>query len=589
MEKAVSEMKRTLIFGHMPRMGRPDTHIAAGAWCFAGQEDLFPGWDEPGERAFPLPPDPFPNAQIMEATARAANGEVLRLLDVFSKQYNALHKKNLSTHFWNMALGPVLLPAVHMLAERQKRVLDLIELYGNKELRVALLPGDMPFSFASSQEFMLHGVRNVLFNHYVYSRIIEAVTPPFWQLIYQPGLALHRVGAITRPRPAAKSMMERLRARFLRLPFPHTEGFRAWQAFALSLAVLCNSRKNADNSLDFSLYCDEPLAWIFPAQQLVFSCLPQNLRQAALPAITAPAGDDRPGPLRGMTPNYSQNDEYRLHLADLLERGCRLFAVQHEADYDHLRSIGGLPFEYQQHAFFTWGRERHEDAPANAHSLPHPLPVSIANAHKERTPSLILAGTEMNAFSCRLKSRTQSKAMLAYRAAKLTYLRAVCEALGQQTRILYHPSCKTSGGLDDAEYILRHAPHTTICTGDLTAQLLCCRLLVLDHYGTTLHMALAANAPTIAFWKNSDWGFDSESAWAVDILREVGILFETPQEAAARTVDIWPNAQGWWRDNVVQAVRKLWLERYARIGNTPERAWNTFTLTWRWWNALRKC
>jgi putative transferase (TIGR04331 family) len=601
---------RTLIFGPMPKNAGPDTHIAAGAWCFTGQEERFPGWDgvmaacaqdlpfskvnRSDKRVFPLPPDPFPNALAVNAAAKAANGEVLRLIDVFGKRFNTLHKKNLSARFWSMALGPVLLLAVHMLAERQKRVLDLVELHGNRPLRVALLPGDVPFSFANSLEFMLHGVQNVFFNHYVYSRIVEAVAPPSWQLTYQPGTSPHQAGLTARqPRPLTERLKETLRACLLRLPFPHTKGFRLWQTLALSLAVGGNTRRSADRSLDFSLYCDDPLTWHFPAEQLIFACIPKdipkNIRRTAFPALKAPGGTDRPGPLRGMSPAYSQDDGYRLHLAGLLERGCRLFSIQHGANYGNLHSIGGLPFEYRQHAFFTWGWERHESAPSNARPLPHPIPASVADTHRERAPHLILAGTEMSSFSYRLKSRTQSKAMLAYRAAKLTYLRSVDETLGQQAQVLYRPYFKTAGGLDDEAYILRHLPHTAICKGDLTTRLLGCRLLVLDHYGTTLHVALAANVPTIAFWKSSDWGFDSESAWMVDILRETGILFETPQEAAARTVAIWPDVQGWWRDTVVQSVRKLWLDRYARIGNTPEHAWNTFTLTLRWFNALRNC
>ena len=583
-------MIRILTFGPMPKGAGPDTHIAAGVWCFAGREELFPGWDGQGKRAFPLPPDPFPNAQSMEATAKAANAEVLRLIDVFGKQMNSLHKKELSSRFWGLALGPVLLLAVHMLAERQKRVLDLIELHGNKDLRVVLLPGDLPFSFADSREFMLYGVQNALFNHYVYSRIIEAIAPPTWQLVYQPGAALHQAEpVIYRPRSSIK---EALHSRLLRLPFPHNKGFRLWQTLALSLAVLCNSRKNTDNSLDFSLYCDAPLSWRFPAQQLIFACIPQSIsqaiRQTPLPTKT-PSGTGKAGPLRGMAPAYSQDDEYRLHLAGLLERGCRLFSIQHEGDFGNLRSVGGLPFAYKQHAFFTWGGERHESAPANAHPLPHPLVASIANAHKERTPSLILAGAEMSVFSCRLESRIQSKALPAYRDAKLVYLRLAREALGEQARICYHPASKASGGLDDKAYILRHLPHTEICTGDLMARLRGCRLLALDHHGAALHLALAANVPTIAFWKASDWGFDAESAWTLGILREAGILFETPQEAAARTAAIWPDVQGWWQDNVVQSARKLWLDRYTRIGDTPERAWNVFTLMRRWWSALRHC
>jgi putative transferase (TIGR04331 family) len=155
--------------------------------------------------------------------------------------------------------------------------------------------------------------------------------------------------------------------------------------------------------------------------------------------------------------------------------------------------------------------------------------------------------------------------------------------------IFYRPYFKTAGGLDDEAYILRHLPGAALCKGDLTARLLGCRLLVLDHYGTTLHMAFAANVPTLAFWKSGDWGFDPESAWTAGILREAGILFESPREAADKALAVWPDVRGWWGDKVVQSARALWMERYAGVGDAPDRAWNSLALTKRWLGALYAC
>ena len=575
----------------MPVGATPDSHIPSGPWCFAGQEDRFPDWDDAGnqQRFFPLPPDPFANAEAVDLAAKEANGAALQLIEHFGKRYNMLKKTSLSGRFWHMALGPFLLLAAHMLAERQKRVLDLVALYENKRLRVPLLPADIPFAFADSPDFMIRGVQNVYFNHYVFSRIVEAVAPPQWHLVYQPAPRGPEIADDDIKVPLRIRCRARLRHRLLTLPFPYMKGFRPWQTMLLSLAVLQNKRTRQDQSLDFSLYCREPLVWRFPAEALISAWMPESIRKASLPGNIQPPREDRPGPLRGMSPVYSQDDAYRLHLASLLEQGCRLFAVQHGANYGNLQSIGGLPFEYSRHAFYTWGWDSHESAPSNAVPLPHPTLVSIAGAHKERERSLILVGTEMSTFSYRLKSRPQAKALLAYRAAKLEFLRSAAQNIGETGTILYRPYFKTAGGLDDAAHVLRRLPQTGICTGDLTRHILGCRLLVLDHYGTTLHMALAADVPTLAFWKTGDWGFDRESTWACGILREAGILFETPQEAAARATEIWPDVAGWWRNNVIQSARKLWMTRYARTGDSPERPWSGLTLIRRWFSALLHC
>lgn len=36
---------RHLVLGLMPRGADPDTHWAAGPWCFDTEEDFFPGWE----------------------------------------------------------------------------------------------------------------------------------------------------------------------------------------------------------------------------------------------------------------------------------------------------------------------------------------------------------------------------------------------------------------------------------------------------------------------------------------------------------------------------------------------------------------
>lgn len=583
---------QTLIFGPMPENARPESHLAAGAWCFAGREELFPGWDGSleKEKAFPLPPDPFSDAQSIEAAAKAANGETLRLISLFGERFNSAWNKQLSGRFWQMAIGPALLLIVHMLAERQKRVLNIIELYGSTPLRVVLLPEDTPFSFASSLELMLHGVQDVHFNHYVYSRIVEAMAPPSWRLTYEPAVPLHLAGQSPQPLSLREKYKTALRKRLQRLPFPYLKGFRPWQVVALSLAVLCNKRLENNRRLDFTRYCDEPLPWRFPAEQLIAAALPLDVCNTEFPQGGGFEKTTNPGPLRGMSPAYSQDDTYRLYLAGLLERGFRLFSVQHGANYGNLQSVGGLPFEYSQHCFFTWGWEQHESAPSNARPLTHPALASIAGSHKEQRPNLILVGTEMSSFSYRLKSRTQSKAMLAYREAKCVFLRALAKGLAERdVNVLYRPYFATAGGLDDKAYVLLHLPQTNICTGDLAAQMLGCRLLALDHYGTTLLAAFAANVPTIAFWKDTDWGFDAQSAKAVDVLREAGILFESAQDAADKAALVWPDVQAWWSGSKVQSARQLWLTHYARIGDRDNLAWGAAKLTWRWFRALRNC
>ncbi len=594
----------------MPAGAEPQTHLASGPWCFAGQEEAFPGWygaapaqsagasDPPSGAgaAFPLPPDPYKNTAELTAAARAANGETLRLVRLFSQLLYGENADNdkAARDAQLIALGPFILLAVHMLAERQKRVLDLVRLHEHEPLRVEVLTKDSPFSFCSSLDFMLHGVQDVGFNHYVYSRIVESLAPPAWELVYLQGRPLHQAAQTPQSGLAARCKGQ-LRALLRDLPFPRLKGFSLWQALLLSLAVLSNTRRAPDASIDFSVYCDTPLIWRFPAEDLIMACLPRALRKPLLPAPSLPA---KPGPLRCMSPAYSQDDTYRLRLAALKQRGCRLLAVQHGANYGNLASIGGLPFEYSQHVFCSWGWSSHANIPVNALPLPHPALCRIANSHKEESPRLILVGTEMSSYSYRLKSRPQAGALPAYREGKVRFLgllrdffrdRAASSPPAIPARLEYRPYFTVAGGLDDAKHVLRHVPDLHLCTGDLTAQMLSCRLLVLDHYGTTLHMALAANTPCLAFWNSKDWGMDEVSENSLNLLREAGLLHDTPERAAAQAISVWDQVEAWWRGPAVQTARQSWIASYADIGDTVGPALSMSALTRRWFTALRHC
>ena len=422
---------RELVFGLMPEGATPETHIPAGVWCFSGREERFPGWDgkeypegrplHPQGRAFALPSGPYADGEAIAEAARAANGEALRLTRLLGPRiFDDVDSEALSPRFLDMALGPYFLLAVHMLAERQQRALALVDHFADEPLRMKLLTPDQPFSFWDCEDFKRRGIHGAAFNHYVYSRIIEALAPQNWRFVYsQVPSQLYR--AERPPRAGLKNRCRRfIRDRLRDLPFPRYKGFQPWQTLLLSLAVLGNKRKQADASIDFSAYCDPPLVWRFPVENLLLACLPRALRErpAAMRDLREPSSSSRPGPLRGMTAAYMEDDVYRLRLAAMRERGCRLFSVQHGANYGNLASLGSIPFEYSQHAFFTWGWREHRPFAANARPLPHPALCAIAGRHEEKTSSLILVGTEMSGYAYRLKSRPQARTLLAYQIGR---------------------------------------------------------------------------------------------------------------------------------------------------------------------------
>ncbi len=612
---------RTLVFGPMPEGATPAAFVASGTWCFTGREASFSGWD--GPQGFPLPPDPYSvpalaaaagsggplrDAGALDRAARAANGEALRLLTLWGGEANRQSGVHRSIAFWELALGPFLLLTAHMLSERQQRVLDLISLYGEEPLRVELLPAGVSFSFRNSVDFMVHGVQDRHFNHYVFSRLVEALAPAGWELSYLPAPVLHTAGA--EPSPSLKTRVKnRLRTLLWAMPFPRQKGFSLWQSAILSFAVLLNKNPDPAPDIRFAEYCGSPVRWQFPAEDLIAACLPGALRgcfpqgvaelgalarsvreasggiNTVLPPLPAPPPAH--GGLRAMLPLFSQSESYRLRLAAFREKGGRLFSIQHGANYGNLRNVGIIPFEYSRHAFFSWGWEAHSGVPGNIRPMNHPSPAAIANTHREAAAELILVGTEMSTYTYRLKSRPLARSLVDYRAAKVSFIRALGEDMLPHVR--YRPYFAVAGGLDDAAFVQRHIPQAALCTGDLTEQMLRCRLLALDHYGTTMLMALAANVPVVAFWDSNQWGMTEDTEEAFAVLRHADILHDDAPAAAGHAVEIWDDVQGWWNTPEVQDARKFWLERFVRCLDDTGRPFSRGEITRRWFTALRNC
>ncbi len=553
----------------MPRGATPATHVASGPWCFAGRENAFFDWDE----AFPLPPDPYPDIAGLEAASFAANAEMVRLIPILAEHLNEKRGTGHSLVFWETALAPWLLTALQSLRERCDRLGGLIRLYGKESMAAPLLPEKCAFSFRNSLDFMVHGVQDAAYNHYVFSRLLEAFgLPAAWTAVYEPIRPLH--GAA----PAKRGLKDRLRGFLRRLPFPRVKGFGLQQSLLFSLALWSNI-KNNDKTLPLAAYaapagtafCDPP----FDPLPLLLRGLPLDLVEAPIPAPPR-----KKGRIRIMAGEFMQDEAYGLQLGAWREGGGRLVDIQHGGNNGNLRCPGSTVLDYRQHAHLTWGWSSHAPHPVNAVPVPHPLVAKVADKHRENAADLVLVGTEMSVYAYRLKSRPLAAGLVAYRKGKKAFFAALPEHV--RAKALYRPYFSAAGALSDAPYVQSAFPDIPLCKGDLMERLLACRLAALDHYGTTMLLALAANIPLVCYWDRTLWGMGPETEKHLQPLRDAGILHPDAQSAAAQAARIWDDVPAWWRASATQAARKQWTQTYARAD-----ARDSFDLTRRWLRALR--
>ena len=548
MRHPVTTSSTTLILGSAPENATPETHVLAGPWCTA------PASAE--EAGFAMPPEPLANPDVLDTAARQACQLVTALAPRLRDHLNAHYGSTLDDRYWDFVLAPWLVRAVEALVDRLYRTDGILKAFGGRTLTVPLSTSS--FAFADTQDFIMGGILNPDWNHWLFSRLLLRSWPATWTAVELPPAGRKAVP------PARENALKRLARRVLfSLPFPRIKGFSLRQSLDLSLVLMLN-RDRRDDTIALRLL-GAPSAPALPlgfsedeAFELVKNLLPESLLTADIPRNLG----HEMARIRSRVVSVAacENDAYRIEMALHRGRGCRMIFIQHGGEYGYVRTSVAYPLvEYRQHRFITWGWNHHGRMPGNFLPLPHPQLAALRDTHRETSPKLLLVSTEMALLPYTLKSMLRGRQQFAYREDKARFIAALPDAIRKQSQ--YRPYFDVPSSLEDAPWLIRRFPDVTRCTGPLEPHMLGCRLLVLDHAGTTLAQALAANIPLLLYWDPETTHFTPEALPLLEKLREAGILHDTPEAAAAKAAEIWDDVPGWWSS--ARTACRPWASQYA--------------------------
>ena len=94
------------------------------------------------------------------------------------------------------------------------------------------------------------------------------------------------------------------------------------------------------------------------------------------------------------------------------------------------------------------------------------------------------------------------------------------------------------------------------------------RLVVHSYDSTGFLETLIANVPSICFTQDTfELAPDAQPAY--QMLRDAGLLVESPQQAAQAVEQHWDNVEAWWNGPTVQNARLAFCARYARMTEDP--------------------
>jgi putative transferase (TIGR04331 family) len=93
------------------------------------------------------------------------------------------------------------------------------------------------------------------------------------------------------------------------------------------------------------------------------------------------------------------------------------------------------------------------------------------------------------------------------------------------------------------------------------------RLCVCFYNGTPLLETFVANFPTILCWDPKYSELNALARPYFTLLKNVGILHETPESAASKLNKIYQNPRSWWMSPDVQDAKNKFCDRFARVSD----------------------
>ena len=569
-------LRKKIVLGQIPDNFDFNSHIPFSSMCFVGRESTLFNWEENDFES-----DPFTSADFHAKCERLCKEESYYLLETLRNELNNRFELNLSTRFWKTILFPWLPYTVNITYERQLRVEKFIEKYRDQDLELTLMKDNIEWDFRNCSDFMNNGLKNPFFNEWLVSRLMETQIPSNWTTevvdkssetyssFYSPRQSLSK-------KLIKKSRLLHLRNGFGRVFEIHGFKFIDFVFYNILLTVKKSGLWAENQTPTFGR--TSQIEWKYDIKTLLERVTTQFIYEVPdhIEKIKKRYINNKLNLISAAQITNSDN-RLKVKLALKKEFGERIISVQHGGHNYGTSRYNSTPslVEYNQDCFITWGWTEQQKYSGNFHALPSPYMSNFYNRHNQTDDSIILVGNYMNPYFYSFTGYPNSNQLIDYRKNKVLFIRNIEKEI--RANLMYRPYVKRPYSFQDEEYMKRIFPDLNIVEGNLHSKMLNCKLLILDHPGTTLLIALAANIPVVCFWSRSHFAFSSQAQKYYEMLHKLGIVYDSPKSAAEHVNNL-EAVKDWWFKDEIQNVRMEILKEHARVSDNWRFDWLRFLI-----------
>jgi len=266
--------------------------------------------------------------------------------------------------------------------------------------------------------------------------------------------------------------------------------------------------------------------------------------------------------------NFNSDEIFKAWTASKVEQGIPYYTGQHGNNYGE-----GRFFRLEESSecltsdrFITWGWTNGE--PRNIPAYPF-ITANRKPRQKHSEGHLLLIDLLLASRSFPWDTHFEHGI---YQEEQFRFVEALPPTLQQKLLVRLNPAFKNMRWFENQRWEDR-SPRIKVETDAAPMHKLIARSrLVVNSYNSTIILeCLALNIPTIGFWNGGLNHIMPKAKPYYELLRNVGILADTPEHAAGLVALHWEDVGSWWESEKVQDARKEFCEEYARTEKNPIR------------------
>jgi putative transferase (TIGR04331 family) len=262
------------------------------------------------------------------------------------------------------------------------------------------------------------------------------------------------------------------------------------------------------------------------------------------------------------------NETCKYLAGQALGRGARLVTVQHGAVYGLAKVAAIEQLEREVgHTFFVWGWAGTEPSLRN---VPHPI-VSRRVKRRRRGDGVLFVLHIGERYLVRLGPAPAGSLCTALWQWQARFVGSLPGAIRRQ--LVVRPPLDDMGQNVCERLCEQFAELHVDSRTSFKQSVASSSLVVFERLGTGALESLSFNVPTVLFWDSNVWRFHDRAVPRLDALRRAGILWDSPESAAAHVAAVSADPSAWWNRDAVQDARRAFVESFSLARRDWLRGW----------------